>query len=98
MSAHDQESWEHTPTTSDTDRAGDANAPAAIGLHLAEQHLETFRDCSTAKTLWKTLAGLFGSKSQARRLQLKSELSALRLDTGEPLVKCLQGPSIFCPS
>ena len=79
--------WEHTQTTSETDRAGDSKARAAIGLYLAEQHLETFREYATAKTLWETLAGLFRTKSQARRLQLENELSALRLETGEPLVK-----------
>ena len=73
--------WDHTQTTSETDASGDAKARAAIGMHLAEQHLETFMECKTAKVLWETLAVLF------RRLQLKNELSALHLESGEPLVK-----------
>ncbi len=79
--------WDHTQTTGGTDRAGDAKARAGIGMHLAEQHLETFAEHKTAKLLWEALADLFKTKSQARRLQLKQELSALHLESGEPLVK-----------
>ena len=74
--------WDHThQTTSGTDRAGDAKARAVIGMHLAEQHLETFAEHKTAKLLWEALADLFKTTSQARRLQLKQELSALHLES-----------------
>ena len=58
-------------------------------MHLAEQHLETFMECKTAKVLCESLAVLFRTKSssQARRLQFKNELSALHLESGEPLIK-----------
>ena len=39
--------WDHTQTTSEIDASGDAKARAAIGMHLAEQHLETFMECRT---------------------------------------------------
>ena len=67
---------------------GDAKALAHIGMTLTEQHLPTFMECETdTKAAWDAFASLFKSKSQARRLQLKAELSSLRKESGEPLVK-----------
>ena len=74
--------WEHTQTTSETDRAGDSKARAAIGLYLAEQHLETFRDCTTAKPLWEAL----GSE-QTRLLLVCSEPRA-RQDVCNSRMSC----------
>ena len=70
-----------------TDRDNDAKALTYIGMTLTEQHLPTFSECKTAKQAWDAFAKLFKSKSQARRMQLKSELSSLCKQTDEPLVK-----------
>ena len=44
-------------------------------------------ECATAKDAWDAFANLFKSKSQARRLQLKGELSGLHKEAAEPFVK-----------
>ena len=44
-------------------------------------------ECATAKAAWDAFAKLFKSKSQARRMQLMSELSTLCMQPGEPRVK-----------
>ena len=79
--------FKHTQETDVDDTDGDAKALAHISMTLTEQHLPTFMECGTAKAAWDAFASLFKSKSQARRLQLKAELSSLRKESGEPLVK-----------
>ena len=79
--------FKHVQTTNADDADGDAKALAHIGMTLTEQHLPTFMECATAKDAWDAFANLFKSKSQARRLQLKGELSNLHKEAGEPLVK-----------
>ena len=79
--------FQHTQKTDKADADADAKALAHIGMTLTEQHLPTFMECETAKAAWDVFASLFKSKSQARRLQLKQELSNLRKEAGEPLVK-----------
>ena len=69
------------------DQESDATALAYIGMTLTEQHLPTFSECETAKDAWDAFAKLFKSKSKARRMQLKSEMSSLAKQPGEPLVK-----------
>ena len=64
----------------------DAKSLAVIGMTLAQQHLATFAECETAKQAWDAFAALFKSKSQARRLQLKGELTAFHKESGEALV------------
>ena len=59
---------------------------ATIGMTLSSQHLATFAECETAKAAWDAFAALFKSKSQARRLQLKGELTASHKESGEALV------------
>ena len=65
----------------------DAKALAYIGMTLTEQYLPTFSECETAKQAWDAFAKLFKSKSKARRMQLKSDMSNLGKQAGEPLVK-----------
>ena len=65
----------------------DEKALAVIGMTLTEQHLPTFSECANAKAAWDAFAALFKSKSQARRLQLKGELTAFHKESGETLVK-----------
>ena len=55
-------------------------------MTLSSQHLATFAECETAKAAWDAFAALFKSKSQARRLQLKGELTASHKESGEALV------------
>ena len=74
--------FKHTQRTVDGDSDGDAKALTHIGMTLTEQHLPTFMECETAKAAWDAFASLFKSESQARRLQLKQELSDLRRHLG----------------
>ena len=69
------------------DDAADKKALYHIGMTLTEEHYPIFEECEHAKDAWEALASLFKNKSQARRLQLKAELSNLRMDPGETLVK-----------
>ena len=68
-------------------RTSDAKALAYIGMTLTEQYLPTFSECETAKQAWDAFGNLFRNKSQARRMQLKADLSSLSKQPGEPLVK-----------
>ncbi len=69
------------------DRAADSKALYIIGMTLTEEHYTLFEECETAMEAWEALANLFKNKSQARRLQLKTEMSNLRMETGESLTK-----------
>ncbi len=66
-----------------TDRAADSKALHLIGMTLTEEHHTLFEECETAMEAWEALANLFKNKSQARRLQLKTEMSNLRMETGD---------------
>ena len=77
--------WKPTQETP-PDLELDAKSWATIGMTLSSQHLATFAECETAKAAWDAFAALFKSKSQARRLQLKGELTAFHKESGEALV------------
>ena len=79
--------FKHTQQTLEGEAESDAKALAFLGMTLSEQYLPMFSECEKAKEAWDAFANLFKSKSQARRLQLKSELSSLRKASGEPLLK-----------
>ncbi|KAK9822062.1 hypothetical protein WJX74_004518 [Apatococcus lobatus] len=80
--------WKPTQETP-ADEELDAKSLAVIGMTLAQQHLATFAECETAKQAWDAFAALFKSKSQARRLQLKGELTSFHKESGEALVNYL---------
>lgn len=69
----------------------DANAPAAISAkvkalltnHVDDQFVSMVTGCDTAKQAWDTLAATFATRSNARRLQLKFELSSLEMKPSE---------------
>jgi hypothetical protein len=56
----------------------DRKARALIGLHVKEHHLATVNECKTAKEAWDALALLFKTRTNARKLQLRKELSDLK--------------------
>lgn len=80
--------WKPTQETP-ADEEQDAKSLAVIGMTLAQQHLATFAECETAKQAWDAFAALFKSKSHARRLQLKGELTSFHKESGEALVNYL---------
>jgi hypothetical protein len=65
----------------------DRKARALIGLHVKEHHLATVNECKTAKEAWDTLATLFKARTNARKLQLRKELSDLKMAPMESLAK-----------
>ncbi|GAQ93239.1 hypothetical protein KFL_013820010, partial [Klebsormidium nitens] len=70
-----------------TDPAGDAErtdeARALIGLHVRQQHLGAILAAENAKVAWDVLKKTYKSKSAARKLQLRHELSTLKMQSGE---------------
>ena len=70
-----------------TDLAGDAErteeARALIGLHVREQHLEAILAAKNAKEAWEALEKTSKSKSAARKLQLRHDMSNLKKRSGE---------------
>jgi transposase InsO family protein len=69
------------------DDADDDKARALIGLLVMDHHLGVVAKAKTAKQAWDAFASIYKAKSNARRLQLKRELTALRKEDGEPLTK-----------
>ncbi|GAB4817535.1 hypothetical protein N2152v2_004581 [Parachlorella kessleri] len=69
------------------DRDKDAKALALIGLHVKDLHLPVLERCSTAKGAWEQLEAVYQAKSNARKRQLRKELSQLRMGAAEPLAK-----------
>ena len=69
------------------DPVADQKALAHIGLYVKEHHLPTLERCGTAKDAWQELERVYQAKSNARKLQLRKELTTLRMGPGEPLTK-----------
>ncbi|GAB4819613.1 hypothetical protein N2152v2_006659, partial [Parachlorella kessleri] len=69
------------------DRDKDAKALALIGLHVKDLHLPVLERCTTAKGAWEQLEAVYQAKSNARKRQLRKELSQLRMGAAEPLAK-----------
>ncbi|GAB4823785.1 hypothetical protein N2152v2_010831 [Parachlorella kessleri] len=67
------------------DRDEDAKALALIGLHVKDLHLPVLERCTTAKGAWEQLEAVYQAKSNARKRQLRKELSQLRMGAAEPL-------------
>ena len=64
-----------------------ASALATIGLYVKEHHLSTLERCGTAKRAWMELERVYQAKSNARKLQLRMQLSQLKMGATEPLTK-----------
>ena len=65
----------------------DKKALAQIGLYVMEHHLSTLERCGSAKEAWDTLEATFQAKSNARKRQLRKELTQLEMGATEPLTK-----------
>jgi hypothetical protein len=60
-----------------------AKAKALMAIYVEDQFVGVVKNCETAKEAWDTLAGIFATRSNARRLQLKTEISTLRMEGNE---------------
>jgi hypothetical protein len=60
-------------------------ALSLIMLNVKDQHLTTLASCSTAKEAWQSLARMYQSQLNARRMQLRKELTLLKKLPAEPL-------------
>ena len=78
-----KELW--TPVTEDepTDKKADQKALALITLSVSDHNLSTLDEAETAKAAWETLKKVYEARSNARKLQLKRELNALKKDAAE---------------
>ena len=73
---------------SDTvEHEADQKALATNGLYVKEHHLSTLERCGTAKRAWMELERVYQAKSNARKLQLRMQLSQLKMGATEPLTK-----------
>jgi hypothetical protein len=61
-------------------------ALACLLLHVKRQHLSTIRVCATPQEAWEKLKGIFMATSQERQHQLRTQLSTMRMLSGESLV------------
>ena len=64
-----------------------ARAKAQTGIDLKTFDLTTVSKAKTAKEAWAALAAVSKAKSNAKRLRLKGQLTALVKEGGEPLTK-----------
>lgn len=62
-------------------------ALALIILHIKDHHLPTVGSCSTAQLAWETLKNIYEGKSNARKLQLRKDLTQLKMGAGEPVAR-----------
>jgi len=76
-----------TVTGDSIDAEKDAKALAQIGLHVKDHHLPMLERCTTAKEAWEQLEAVYQAKSNARKRQLRKELSQLKMAPTEPLTK-----------
>lgn len=69
------------------DKEKSQKALALIVLNVADHHLSTVGACATAREAWKALESAYKSKSVARRMQLRRELTSLHKEAAEPISK-----------
>ena len=79
--------WIAVTSNGEVDPDTDQKALALIGLCVKEHHLTTLKRCATAREAWQQLEAVYQAKSNARRLQLKKDLTQLKMGPGEPLTK-----------
>ncbi|WP_445496874.1 hypothetical protein, partial [Pseudomonas sp. 8(2025)] len=65
------------------DKRADEQALSYIGLYVKPQHQPTILRCTTANQGWTALQRIFAAKSFARKLQLRRELTSLKMATNE---------------
>lgn len=77
--------WNAVIDHENVDDAEDLKAMALIGLSV-DKHLKTTIDaCDTAKEAWDKLEDVYKAKSNARKLQLKRELTSISLKPKESI-------------
>lgn len=69
------------------DEEKDAKALAQIGLYVKDHHLPMLERCTSAKNAWEQLEAVYQAKSNARKRQLRKELTQLKKEAYEPLSK-----------
>jgi hypothetical protein len=78
-------------TEDEIDHAKSEKALALIGLNVKDHHLSTINAYETAGEAWEKLQSTYRAKTEARRMQLRRELTSLRLredrNSYEPLTK-----------
>jgi hypothetical protein len=67
-------------TSEDSDKA-----LSLIILNVKDQHLTTLATCKTAKEAWEKLATTYQSQLNARRMQLRKQLTLLKMASNKPL-------------
>lgn len=79
--------WDAIADPENAEAAVDMKALAAIGLHVTKHHKASVLACNSASAAWTMLEAAYQAKSNARRLQLRRELNALKMSANEPLPK-----------
>lgn len=73
----------------DTNKGLDNRARAEIGLCLGDDHLFTWVECKTARSLWQALEQARQRMTRARQQSLTMQLVTLQNGWDEPVAKCL---------
>lgn len=79
--------WDAISDPENADAAIGMKALATIGLHVAKHHKASLLACNSASEAWTMLEAAYQAKSNARKLQLRRELNALKMHIDEPLPK-----------
>lgn len=74
-------------TGASMDEEKDAKALAQIGLYVKDHHLPMLERCTNAKNAWEQLEVVYQAKSNARKRQLRKDLTQLKMEAHEPLSK-----------
>lgn len=74
------------PTT-DASMVQSRKAIALMIKNVKDHHLSIINGAANAKAAWDALASTYAARSNARRLQLRQELSMLKKEPAEPLSK-----------
>ena len=74
-------------TGTSTNPQEDAKALALIALHVKDHHLTTVGESTTARGAWEMLKNIYESKTNARKLLLRKELTQLKKGPAEPITK-----------
>ncbi|KAK9806822.1 hypothetical protein WJX72_003845 [[Myrmecia] bisecta] len=87
--------WAPVEQEEPEDKDKDQKALARIGRSVQNHHVAMLAKCKTAKEAWTKLEVVYKAKSNAKRLQLKTELLALKKQASEPVTKYVARASGF---
>jgi hypothetical protein len=82
-----QDAWKaiDDPTNATAEQV--TKALVTIGLNVDDQFIPMVEKAKTASEVWKSLEAMFNAKTNARRLQLRRQLSSFKKEASEGLTE-----------